>query len=175
MADIPVTVNTTRTPTSTTQVIAVPASPTFGWEQIAQGISSGSWAVLLAFGVITWMFKGSATKYLDSHLSLMNTMKDTLKDTHTNIVSVKDDHPKQQAKLDELDKVSRQIAQDSRKVANSLPVFKHLQTSILQELQELQQMLLPQEYHEQEEQPRKKLKPMYPVDDYRDDTEDEEN
>ena len=63
----------------TTETIAKPAEPSPSWQTTAYAeIRNGSWAVLLVCVVGYMALRGTVAKYLDGHMSLLATMKDSL-------------------------------------------------------------------------------------------------
>lgn len=60
------------------RVVEVPVQPAFGWQNVASGISSGSWAVLLFIGVVAWRYSGTVGKYVEKQMDLLTAMKTTL-------------------------------------------------------------------------------------------------
>lgn len=71
---------------STTQIskpgtfIEVSNNPrSFSISDAITAINSGSFAVVVVFGIILWQARGSFSKLLDRHISLLDTMKEAIK------------------------------------------------------------------------------------------------
>lgn len=72
-------VGTRQDGTQYSRVVEVPVtSENFGWQTVAEGLSTGSWAVLLFIGVVAWKYSGSVGKFVDKQMELLSTMKNTL-------------------------------------------------------------------------------------------------
>lgn len=75
---------------SASTAISVVAAPQdkpdrLSWQDVAVGVSEGSWAVLLAAFLLYWAFKRPVAKYLDRHISLLEVMRATLQQNASNI------------------------------------------------------------------------------------------
>lgn len=70
------------TTTTTRNVEVVPLQPTYvtpGWQdQVYTGVKDGSWAIILVAFLAYVTFRGSVSKYMNKHMMMLDTMKDSL-------------------------------------------------------------------------------------------------
>lgn len=88
------------------EVQAPPTQPHLSWTDIALGISNGSWAVLLTAFLLYLAFRGSLSKYVASHLTLMESLRKTL-ETHSYSIGALSDNHKETA--DVIDQIAKQL------------------------------------------------------------------
>lgn len=135
--------------TSYTRVVEVPidSGNNISWKNVLDGISSGSWAVLLTLGLLFYFIRGSAYKYLEAHLSLMAAMKDTLKENKEDLDSINNAIPKQTELLLSIKVKTDDTNRSVRKIHENLPVFQSRYDNLQEAVQELKDTLLkPQDY-----------------------------
>lgn len=127
-----------------TRVVEVPIKNSDGlsWTKVIDGISSGSWAVLLTLGVIFYLAKGSASKYLESHLALMAAMRDTLKGNKEDLDSLAEVIPKQTEILLAIKTHSEETTKKVRKLNDNLPVFQSRYDNLTDAVEELRNVIL---------------------------------
>lgn len=86
--------------------VQAPTQPVLNWTDIALGISNGSWAVLLTAFLLYLAFRGSVAKYIDKHLSLMDSLRKTL-ETHSYSIGAMSDNHKETAEV--IDAIAKQL------------------------------------------------------------------
>lgn len=105
-----------------------PTQPVLNWTDIALGISNGSWAVLLTAFLLYLAFRGSVAKYIDKHLSLMDSLRKTL-ETHSYSIGALSDNHKETAEV--IDAITKQ-----------LPVIQKTNEDVLELLEDIRDRYL---------------------------------
>lgn len=98
---------------SVTRVIEVPVGngPGLSWGDIASGISSGSWAVLLTIGVIWFLGRGGIKAYFEKHFSLLDTMRKSLETNSDSLAKLAEQEKTQSNTIALLSNTDLEIAQ----------------------------------------------------------------
>lgn len=112
------------------------------WKNVIDGISSGSWAVLLTLGLLFYFVRGSASKYLEAQLALMAAMKDTLKANKEDLDSISGALPKQTELLLSIKVKTDDTNRSVRKLHENLPVFQSRYDNLQEAVQELKDTLV---------------------------------
>ena len=90
------------------------------WKDVFNGISSGSWAVLLTVAVIWLVSKDSIKKYLEKHISLLETMQSSLKDNADSITKLAESEVQQTSSMATLQANDKQLAEGLKKVTKKV-------------------------------------------------------